>query len=115
MRKLTKNELIELRACKQMDNGHQEFFDRAKRMYAGEEDALAEIKETEDLFHEVIAMDPSADSGSKAYEAYNEAHLLLQQKVKVLLEEIGYTPKPKRVPNDIFDILEDMFGRPDED
>ena len=26
MRKLTKNELIELRACKQMDNGQQEFF-----------------------------------------------------------------------------------------
>ena len=90
MRKLTKNELIELRACKQMDNGQQEFFTRAKRMYANEED-------------------------SKTYQAYNQAQLLYFQKVDELLKEIGYTPKPKRVPNDIFDVLEDMFGKPDEE
>lgn len=115
MRKLTKNELIELRACKQMDNGQQEFFTRAKRMYADEADALARITEVEDMFHEVDAMDASSDGDSKTYQAYNQAQLLYFQKVDELLKEIGYTPKPKRVPNDIFDVLEDMFGKPDED
>ena len=117
MRKLTKNELIELRACKQMDNGQQEFFDRAKRMYAGDEEALKQIIETEDLFHEMVAMDETAatDGDSKTNQAYNQANLLYIQKVDALLKDIGYTPKPKRVPNDIFDVLEDMFGKPDED
>ena len=115
MRKLTKNELIELRACKQMDNGQQEFFTRAKRMYANEEDALARITEVEDMFHEIDAMDESTEGDAKAYEAYDQAQLLYYQKVDELLKEIGYTPKPKRVPNDIFDVLEDMFGKPDEE
>ena len=51
MRKLTKNELIELRACKQMDNGQQEFFTRDLR-YLSEpaESALRFIEHLRDAF-----------------------------------------------------------------
>ena len=114
MRKLTKNELIELRACKEIDNGEQEFYTRAKRMYEGDEEALALIQKAEDLLHEVRSMDPYAYGDSKGFQAYSQAQVLYLQHVDGLLKEMGYTPKPKKQPNDIFDILEEMFGAPDE-
>ena len=39
MRKLTKNEIIELRACKDMDDGRMEFFKRARKFYEDDPDA----------------------------------------------------------------------------
>ena len=114
MRKLTKNELIELRACKEMDNAQEEFFTRAKRMYAGDTEALAKISETENLFREVSALDNTNDGDSKTYQGYNQANLTFLEKVDSLLQDMGYVPKPKPAPNDIFDILEEMFGTPDE-
>ena len=114
MRKLTKNELVELRACKDMDNPQYEFFTRAKRMYDGDEEAIGKLNKVKDLFIEVEEMAASQDGGSKSAQGYAEAQALCRSYANELLKEMGFTQAPKRQPNDIFDVLEDLFGKPDE-
>ena len=115
MRKLTKNELIELRACKEMDNAQMEFFQRAKRMYQDDPDAVAKLDELEKMYQEVEDLFNAEDPNSKASQAYDQARNMYYGKADSLLEEMGYTPKPEAKPNDIFDVLERRFGKPDEE
>lgn len=114
MRKLTKNELIELRACKEMDNAQIEFFTRAKRMYSDDPEAVAKIQKIEDLYNEVESMFDPDEPNSKASQAYTQSRIMYFGYVDELLREMGYTPKQKPKPNDIFDILENLFGKQDE-
>ena len=90
MRKLTRNEVLELRACKGMDNGHLEFFERAERFYADDPEALERLEKMRHLYMEVEDI-PFEDIG--AYGAYMKSTEMYYQYMDSLLSEMGYTSK----------------------
>ena len=88
MRKLSYNEVVELRACKGMENGHLEFFDRVARFYEGDEDTLHRIEKLRKLYQEVETI-PSFDIG--AYGAYMKTMEMYYGYMDRFLADIGYT------------------------
>ena len=88
MRKLTHNEVIELRACKEMDNGRMEFFDRAERMYQDDPAAMKRLKELRDMYLSV--QDIPFENGS-AYGAYMKSMEMYFNYMDELLADMGYT------------------------
>ena len=92
MRKLTHNEVIELRACKQMDNGRMEFFDRAERFYADDPETVKRLEELRDMWKSVEAI---PELNNAAYGAYMKSMEMYFQHMDVMLAEMGYTASDK--------------------
>jgi len=111
MRKLTKNEVIELRACKDMDNGQMEFFDRAARMYADDPEALAKMDKLRKMRLNIKEM---ADKDASSVRSWEMSMTMYYEHVDELLEEMGYTGKPvEEKKADLIDVLKDFFSHRD--
>ncbi|MBQ9420434.1 MAG: hypothetical protein IJU30_01575 [Lachnospiraceae bacterium] len=111
MRKLTKNELIELRACKDMDNSRIEFFDRAARMYADDPEAVKKIQDLKKMYLDVKDMEDQDMGSVRAMEMSQNMYF---DHVDALLNEMGYTAKKvEERKGDLIDVLKDYFGRKD--
>ena len=103
MRKLTKNEVIELRACKDMDNGREEFFQRAARMYADDPETVEKIKKMQGLLKDVREMQDEQDGSVRSLELARNMYF---DYVDKLLDEMGYTAKPvEEKKEDLIDVL----------
>lgn len=90
MRKLTQNEVIELRACKEMDDGRMEFFKRARKFYEDDPEAVARVNEMEDIYTSVQEI---PFMNGSAYGAYMKSMEMYYQKMDDLLKDMGYTSK----------------------
>ena len=88
MRKLTHNEVVELRSCKYMEDGRNEFFVRAIRMYAEDPEAVAKLEELRTLYYDVQEI-PFMNSG--AYGAYMKSMEMYYSRMDEMLAEMGYT------------------------
>ncbi len=88
MRKLTRNEVLELRACKGMENGRMEFFDRAEKFYADDQDALDRLDILRELRKEIDAI---PDSNTGAYGAYMKTTEMYYSYMDDMLKDMGYT------------------------
>ena len=92
MRKLSHNEVIELRSCKEMDNGRIEFFTRAMRMYADDPEALKKLEDLKSLYLSVEEI-PFMDI--EAYGAYMKSMEMYYNRMDEMLAEMGYTAQDK--------------------
>ena len=90
MRKLTRNEVIELRSCKTMDNGRMEFFDRAIRFYADDPETVERLKDLKDLYLSI--QDIPLMNGS-AYGTYMKSMEMYFDRMDQMLNDMGYTKK----------------------
>ncbi len=88
MRKLTRNEVIELRSCKQMDNGRMEFFARAIRFYQDDPETVKRLEELRELRKELTDI-PFENVG--AYGAYMKTQEMYYDYMDKILSEMGYT------------------------
>ena len=88
MRKLTRNEVIELRSCKEMENGALEFFDRAIRMYGDDPETEKRLKDLKDMYLSV--QDIPLMNGS-AYNAYIKSMGMYYEYMDQMLADMGYT------------------------
>ena len=88
MRKLSHNEILELRACKNMDNGRSEFFVRCKDFYKDDAEATERISKLEDLYENVSEI-PSTNTS--AYGAYMKSLEMYYKQMDEFLAEVGYT------------------------
>ncbi|MDD6283666.1 MAG: hypothetical protein PUA70_09695 [Oribacterium sp.] len=93
MRKLTHNEIIELRACKYMDNPRQELYTRLERFYADDPEALKEFKELQELAKEVEFLPNTDDTNSKVSQAYSQSNHVYFERMRDMLLSLGYTPE----------------------
>lgn len=89
MRKLTHNEVVELRSCKHMDNGKLEFFNRAIRMYEDDPEAVEKLEELRKLYFDIQEI-PFINNS--AYGAYMKSMEMYFSQMDVILAEMGYTP-----------------------
>lgn len=111
MRKLTKNEVIELRACKDMDNGQIEFFDRAARMYQDDPEAVDKIQKLKKMRLDIKEM---ADKDMSSVRSWEMSLNMYYEYVDTLLEEMGYTGKPvEEKKQDLLEVLKDFFSKKD--
>ena len=88
MRKLTHNEVVELRSCKEMENGRIEFFNRAERMYADDAETLKRLEELKDMYLSVQEI-PFMNGG--AYGAYMKSMEMYYSYMDEMLADMGYT------------------------
>ena len=88
MRKLTHNEVIELRACKEMENGRLEFFNRAERMYADEPDTIKRLEELKDMY---LSVQEIPFMNGSAYGAYMKSMEMYYNYMDQMLADMGYT------------------------
>ncbi len=88
MRKLTHNEVVELRSCKNMENGRMEFFNRAERMYADDPDTVKRLEELREMYLSVQEI-PFLNGG--AYGAYMKSMEMYYNYMDEILAEMGYT------------------------
>ncbi len=115
MRQLTHNEIVELQACKYMDNPQMEFFSRIERMMEGDEEALAEIKKLLDQYlsiNEILKNNPAAfgsEQKSRAiyYEAMDEFLAKVGYEEYDPMEEMG----EKKEKKSIADLLNEWYGK----
>ena len=109
MRKLTKNEVIELRACKDMDHGREEFFTRAARMYADDPEAVEKINKLRSMLEDVRTMANEQEGSVRSLEMSQRMYF---EYVDELLNEMGYTGKPvEEKKEDLIDVLKGIFGK----
>ena len=97
MRKLTHNEVVELRACKEMEDGRMEFFRRAERMYADDEAAVKRLEELKDMYLSVQEI-PFLNGG--AYGAYMKSMEMYYNYMDEMLADMGYTAHDEDEEND---------------
>ena len=88
MRKLTHNEVIELRACKVMEDGRMEFFRRAERMYADETDTVKRLEELREMY---LSIQEIPFMNSSAYGAYMKSMEMYYNYMDEMLADMGYT------------------------
>ena len=88
MRKLTHNEVVELRACKEMENGRLEFFNRAERMYADEPDTIKRLEELKDMY---LSVQEIPFMNGSAYGAYMKSMEMYYNYMDQMLADMGYT------------------------
>ncbi len=91
MRKLTYNEIVELRACKDMVNGQAEFFSRAKRMYADDPAAMKKLDEMDAMR---LDIEKILENNEGAVGAYAKSTEMYYHSMDELLAEMGYSAKP---------------------
>ena len=109
MRKLTKNEVVELRACKDMDHGREEFFTRAARMYADDPEAVEKINKLRSMLEDVRTMANEQEGSVRSLEMSQRMYF---EYVDELLKEMGYTGKPvEEKKEDLIDVLKGIFGK----
>ena len=109
MRKLTKNEVVELRACKDMDHGREEFFTRAARMYADDPEAVEKINKLRSMLEDVRTMANEQEGSVRSLEMSQRMYF---EYVDELLNEMGYTGKPvEEKKEDLIDVLKGIFGK----
>ncbi|MBQ7174628.1 MAG: hypothetical protein IJR62_04115 [Lachnospiraceae bacterium] len=107
MRKLTKNEVIELRACKDMDHAREEFFARAARMYADDPEAVARIEKMETMMHDIREMANEQEGSVRSLEMSRNMYF---DYVDQLLEDMGYSAKPdEEKKEELIDVLKGIF------
>lgn len=88
MRKLTRNEVIELRACKEMENGRMEFFNRAVRFYEDDPETVKRLQELKEMYISVADI-PFENTG--AYGAYMKSMEMYYDYMDKMLADMGYT------------------------
>ena len=88
MRKLTHNEVVELRACKEMENGRLEFFNRAERMYADEPDTIKRLEELKGMY---LSVQEIPFMNGSAYGAYMKSMEMYYNYMDQMLADMGYT------------------------
>ena len=88
MRKLTHNELVELRSCKDMENGRMEFFTRAERMYADDPEAVKRLEELREMY---LSIQEIPFMNGFAYGAYMKSMEMYYNHMDEMLADMGYT------------------------
>ena len=88
MRKLTHNEVVELRACKEMENGRLEFFNRAERMYADEPNTIKRLEELKGMY---LSVQEIPFMNGSAYGAYMKSMEMYYNYMDQMLADMGYT------------------------
>ena len=88
MRKLTHNEVIELRSCKEMEDGRMEFFKRAERMYEDEPETVKRLEELREMY---LSIQEIPFMNGSAYGAYMKSMEMYFNYMDVMLADMGYT------------------------
>ncbi|HAT02307.1 MAG TPA: hypothetical protein DCS54_03385 [Oribacterium sp.] len=119
MRNLTHDEIVELRACKDMLDPRKQLYARLKRFFADDSQALAEIEKLENLAKEVEALPEGQDiTNSKSSQAHSQSSHMYFKALQSFLEGIGYTPeRDKEVANDnksLWDYIWDSLTKYDK-
>ena len=105
MRKLTEQEVLELRAFKTMENGDELFWDRLAEIYSDDIEALDRIHFEKRYLYSVKCIPLAYQSYGKSLAAYLET-------VDEFNAQIGYTdeePDPEK-PDEFLETIAERFG-----
>ena len=115
MRQLTHNQIVELQACKRMDNPQMEFFSRIEKMMDGDEEALAEIKK---LLDQYLSINEILKSNPAAFGAEQKSKANYYQAMDEFLAKVGYEEydpaeemEMKKAKKGILEILNEWYGK----
>ena len=115
MRQLTHNQIVELQACKRMDNPQMEFFSRIEKMMDGDEEALTEIKK---LLDQYLSINEILNSNPAAFGAEQKSKAIYYQAMDEFLAKVGYEEydpaeemEMKKAKKGILEILNEWYGK----